>query len=97
MAICRFACKNGVIAAFSFSSLLNSGNSPLFLGRIRQNIKLCRKYGVKTAIASLSDNPFWMRSPHDLKALLLSLGMDTENAKKSIENVSELFCNKKQV
>ena len=87
-ATCQFAEKNGVIAAFSFSAILNSGNLPVLLGRIRQNAMLCRKYGVKTAIASLSSDPLEMRSPHDLRAFLLSIGMHTSNAKSSIETVS---------
>ena len=90
-AICQFAAKNGVISAFSFSCILNSTNLQVFLGRMRQNARLCKKYGVKTAIASLSSDPLEMRSPHDLRAFLLSIGMHTSNAKRSIEAVSGLF------
>ena len=90
-AICQFAAKNGVIVAFSFSGILNSAGLQILLGRIRQNVRLCKKYGVKTAIASLSSVPLEMRSPHDLRAFLLSIGMHTSNAKSSIETVSDMF------
>jgi len=90
-AICQFANKNGVIVAFSFSSILNSNNLLQLLGRIKQNITLCKKYKVKTAIASFASDPYEMRSPHDLKSLLLSMGMYTANAKHSVEAISELF------
>lgn len=90
-ATCQLASKNSTIVAFSFSAALNSKNLPLLLGRIRQNINLCKKYKVKTAIASLTANPYEMRSPHDLKSFLLTLGMYTANAKQSIEEVSKLF------
>ena len=89
-ATCQFAAKNNTIVTFSFSNLLNSEN-PKLLGRMVQNIKMCKKYKVKTAVASLTTNPLEMRSPHDLKSLLLSLGMYTANAKKSLETVSELL------
>ena len=90
-AICQFANKNNVIIAFSFSSILNSKNLLELLGRIRQNITLCKKYKVKTAIVSFAKDPYEMRLPHDLKSLLLSLGMYTANAKQSIEAVSKLY------
>ncbi len=87
---CQFARENSVIIAFSFSTVLNAANQQKLLGRIIQNIKLCRKYRAKTAIASFATEPYSMRSPHDLKSFLLSFGMDTASAKKSMEAVSEL-------
>ena len=90
-AICQFAAKNGVIVTFSFSSILNSESLQVLLGRIKQNAKLCRKYGVKTAVASLSSDPLEMRSPHDLRAFLLSTGMHTEDAKRSVESIAGMF------
>ncbi len=88
---CQFAKENGVILAFSFSAVLNSANQQQLLGRIIQNIKLCRKYKAKTAIASFAKDSYCMRSHHDLKSFLLSFGMDTASAKKSIESVAELL------
>ncbi len=88
---CQFARENSVIIAFSFSAVLNAANQQQLLGRILQNIKLCRKYKAKTAIASFAAEPYDMRSPHDLKSFLLSFGMDTASAKKSIESIAELF------
>lgn len=88
---CQFARENNVIIAFSFSAMLNSANQQKIIGRIMQNIKLCRKYKAKTAIASFAEEPYGMRSPHDLKSFLLSFGMDTASAKKSIEAAAELF------
>lgn len=90
-ATCQFANKNNLIAAFSFSATLNTENTQKLLGRLFQNIKLCRKYKVKTAIASFAKSPEEMRSPHDLKSFLLAVGMYSSNAKKSIETVSEMI------
>ncbi|MBI2664677.1 hypothetical protein HYX10_05055 [Candidatus Woesearchaeota archaeon] len=88
---CQFARDNDVVVAFSFSAMLNAKNLPLLLGRVRQNIKLTKKYKVKTAIASLTSEPYEMRSPHDLKSLLLALGMYTANAKESVEAISAIM------
>ena len=41
--LCSLANKNRKIIGFSFSSVLNSRNRAQVLGRISQNIKLCRK------------------------------------------------------
>ncbi len=91
---CQFARENNVIVAFSFANVLNAANQQQLIGRIIQNVKLCRKYKAKTAIASFAAEPYGMRSPHDLKSFLLSFGMDTSSAKKSMEAVSELFASR---
>ena len=90
-ATCQFAKKYGVTVVFSFSSLLNASDFPQLLGRMIQNFKLCKKYDVKTSIASLASSPAEMRGPHDLKSFLLSMGMYSGSAKKSLESASEVF------
>lgn len=59
----------GVI--FSYSELQNSNSrgKALILGRIKQNIKLCRKYGVNCEFACLSGNVSSMRNILDVAAL----------------------------
>tara|TARA_Y100000310_G_scaffold299743_1_gene334842 strand:+ start:275 stop:670 length:396 start_codon:yes stop_codon:yes gene_type:complete len=73
--MCKLMHKNNIALGFSLDSILNSKNKHVILGRIQQNIKLCRKYKVKMVIASFTPNPFEMRSPHDLISLFLKLGM----------------------
>ncbi len=82
--LCKIAQQNKVAIGFSFSSILNLNTK--VLGRIRQNIKLCRKYKVKTAIASFASKPYEMRSPHDLIALFICFGMHPSEAKKSLNS-----------
>lgn len=72
--LCRVARENNVAIGFSIKSLLDAENKPELLGRIMQNMKLCRKFGVKTAIASFAKNPFEMRGAHDLASLFGILG-----------------------
>ena len=82
--ICKLANKNNVAIGFSYSSLFNKNNQVLVMGRMMQNIALCRKYKVKTAICSFSNNPFHLRSPHDLISIFTLLGMNIKNIKESI-------------
>ncbi|MBL7055536.1 hypothetical protein ISS07_01345 [Candidatus Woesearchaeota archaeon] len=80
----RFMNKNNTSLGFSINSILNAKYRKDILGRVIQNIKLCRKLKVKMAIASFSQNPYDMRSPKDLISLFLKLGMDQKEAKDSL-------------
>ena len=88
---CQFAAKNDVAVAISFSTVLNTERLPQLIGRIQQNLKLCKKYGIKTAIASFAKNPYEMRSPHELKSFLLAIGAHTSQAKQATETVSQII------
>ncbi len=72
--LCRLAKENNIVIGFSLNSILNAENKHVILGRMMQNIKLCNKFKVKTAIASFAMKPFEMRSMHDLLSLFEILG-----------------------
>ena len=69
--------KKGSGIAFAFSMLLHAdlGRRAQLIGRIQQNIMLCRKYDVPMVVASFAGRPYEMRSPHDLTALFKDVGM----------------------
>ena len=67
--LCSLARKNNIAIGFSSSSILNSKNTHEILGRIMQNLRMCRQFKVKTIIASFAKNPYEMRSMHDLMSL----------------------------
>lgn len=83
---CELASRNKVKILFSFSSILNSFGEKraVLFGRISQNISLCRKYKVKTLIASFAKNTSEMRSAKDLQSLFIILGMHPKEAKESM-------------
>ncbi len=89
--ICRIAKDNQVAVGFSLKSILDRNLQPRVLGRIRQNVKLCRKYGVTTVVASLADDPYRMRAPHDLISLFSTLGMHPKEAKDSMMNAVKII------
>lgn len=86
--LCILARKRNIIVAFSFSEILNN-LTPTFIGRVMQNIALCRKFKVSTVIASFAEKPYDMRSHHDMMAFFTVIGMHPKEAKESIIKISE--------
>jgi len=85
--LCKLAKENKVKIGFSFNSILNCNamTRAQLMGRMQQNILLCRKYKCKTAIASFAKTPYEMRSPKDLMAFFIELGMHQKEAKDSLK------------
>jgi len=84
--MCKLAKRNNISIAFPFSQILNLENKKRaeLIGRIMQNIKLCRKYKVKTIIASFAKKPFEMRPQNDLISFFSNIGMHPKEAKDSL-------------
>lgn len=83
--MCRFAKENNVKIGFSFNSILNSSamSRAQIIGRMQQNIMLCRKYKCRMVIASFAKDPYEMRSSKDLMAFFTEIGMHQKEAKDS--------------
>lgn len=84
--MCSLAKRNDISIAFNFNLILNSEKKQRaeLIGRISQNIRLCRKYKVQTIIASFAKTPYEMRSPHDLISFFANIGMHPKEAKDSL-------------
>jgi RNase P/RNase MRP subunit p30 len=91
--ICNIAKKNDVNIAFSFQSLLNNKLRTRIMGRVRQNVKLCKKYDVNILIASFSNNPMNMRSPDELKSLFINFWMHPKEADLGLRQCNEIIMN----
>ena len=77
--LCELANKNKIIIGFSFNSVLkNKKTAYKILGRMTQNIHLCRKYKIKTLVGSFAEKPFEMRNSKDLTSLFYVLGCKKE-------------------
>lgn len=88
--LCSLAKEKNKIIGLDFGSLLTAGpKRHVAIGRIKQNIMLCRKYKVETAICSFAYEPLQMRNPVDLKALFSVLGMEAGDIKGSFESVEK--------
>ena len=82
--LCALAKQNDVAIGFSFSDLLNSSHRSMLLGRMLQNVRLCRKYKVRMVVASFAKDPKEMRSAYDLLAFGQVLGMTPKEAKQAL-------------
>lgn len=89
--LCRLLQQKKIAYAIAFSTLLRA-TSPkryILLGRIMQNILLCRKYKVPMVLASFAQTPFELRSAGELQSLGISLGMQPTEAKVGLGFLAE--------
>lgn len=93
--LCSLAYRNDVAIAFSFSSLLKAMDKPLLLGRMIQNVRLCRKYKVKMVLASFASDKWEMRAYYDLLSFGKTIGMNPKEAKESLNAAEAMIENKK--
>lgn len=91
--LCNLANKNNIAVAFNFNDVLKSRNieRAKILGRMMQNVRLCRKYKVKMILASFAKDKYEMRSQRDLVSFALTIGMTADEARKSLSNINEII------
>ncbi len=78
--ICKSANKNDISIGISLDSL----NNPVMLGRVKQNIKLCRKYKVKIKFFTFAEDKYKLRAREDLLSFLRAIGMTGKEAKEAL-------------
>ena len=71
--LCEIARKNNIGYAISMNNILNSKNKISLLGKILQNIKLCKKHKVKIYILNDSN-----KNPKDIAAFARFLNINGE-------------------
>ncbi len=85
--LCAIARDKKKTIGFSFSTILNSHGTAQaqLIGRLMQNIRLCRKFKVSMFIGSFAKNPFEMRAPRDLGAFFQAIGMTGGEVKEGMQ------------
>ncbi|MBI2672841.1 hypothetical protein HYX19_01135 [Candidatus Woesearchaeota archaeon] len=78
--------KNHISIGINFNEILKSRGveRAKLLGRIAQNIALCRKYHVEIVLGSFASDEFEMRAPKDLISFLITIGMHPKEAKEAL-------------
>ena len=96
--LCNLAKKNKIAIAFSFNEVLktNGINRAKIIGRMRQNVKLCRKYKVDMIIASFAKDKYEIRSLSDLKSFARVIGMNSLEVKRAFIIADEILKRKKE-
>jgi RNase P/RNase MRP subunit p30 len=80
--LCKFASQNNVVIGIDLSTLPKEKfELAERLGRIMQNIRLCRKFRAKMLVFS-SEIPI---NDYNLTSICMSLGMSTSQAKESLK------------
>lgn len=89
----RFMAERYIALELNFSELLNTYGvvRSRVMGRMRQNVMLARKYGVLLIISSGAVDKSALRSPRELMAVGLTLGMDTGFVKRVMEYPLEVI------
>jgi hypothetical protein len=84
--LAAIAHRKGVRIGIAFSRLLDARGTDRarLLGRVSQNILICRKAKARVVLASAACLPERMRSPHDLMALGRMLGMTPREAQDAL-------------
>lgn len=87
--LCKLAKRNNIAIGFNFNDILKDKPN---MGRMIQNIRLCRKYKVRMVLASFASNVYEMRNPKDLMSFGISLGMTEKDAKDAVSvNIREVI------
>ncbi len=82
--LCKLARENNVAIGFNFNDALKSNNRKSVLGKMMQNVKLCRKFKVEMVVLSGAKNTVEMRMPRDLISFGICLGMTPGEAKRAL-------------
>jgi hypothetical protein len=82
----ELARKNNVAIGFSLAEILSATGSvrARLMGRMMQNIAICRKYHVRMVAGSFASDQWEMRSPHDMQSFFVELGMHSSEAANAL-------------
>ncbi len=87
--LCNIAAKKKKIVGINFRNIIDAENKPKIIGRIMQNIKLCKKYKTQMVIFSGAKKALQMKGYHDLTSFMVVFGMKEEGTKKVLKNCLE--------
>jgi len=71
--LCSLIKKNNISVAFSFNSTLSSDKKNMIIGKMKQNMRLCKKYKIKMIFASFASESYEMRNYIDIKSFFNTL------------------------
>ena len=84
--LCKLASKNKIAVGFNFSDVFNTNGIERsnLLGKMMQNVRLCKKYKVKIIVGSFASKWQELRSERDLIAFGREIGIEKVNNKDVI-------------
>ncbi len=91
--LCKLAVKNEIAIGFTFNEIKDE----IDLGRIMQNIVLCRKYKVNVIFFTFAKDKYEMKGCQDLLSYLRVIGFTPGEAKNAFSNIDNAFNKKKYI
>jgi len=82
--LCKLANKNKIAIGFNFSDLINAEKKEIILGKMMQNVILCRKYKVKIVIGSFANKKNEIKNRSELMSFGKVLGMNGKEVKEGL-------------
>jgi RNase P/RNase MRP subunit p30 len=73
--LCTLMKENNVGYIINIKDIINPKDTQ-FIGRVIQNIRLCKKFGVKVELGSFAATPFEMKGANDVKSLMKEFGIN---------------------
>jgi RNase P/RNase MRP subunit p30 len=64
--LCKLIKEHNISIGFSFSTVLKATSKDKLIGRIKQNIKFCKKYKIYTIYSTFALKPYEMRPAKDI-------------------------------
>ena len=90
--LCREAARNNTAIGFNFSDILHleGKDRALRLGRMIQNVRLCRKFHVPMILATFAETENELRTSDELISFGVSIGMPRNDAEKALAEIKIL-------
>jgi hypothetical protein len=81
----KLAATQGILIGINLANL--RAFDPVVMGRIMQNIELCRQHKAQMAVFSNAQTAAELANPADVQSLLRVLGMSSQQAKSAMQNL----------
>lgn len=88
--LCNILKDKNIMVGFDHSLILNNPHKAhVYLGRMKQNVKLCRKYAIPMVVLSLAKKKHHLKTPDMLDSFARVIGMNEQEIMKSHTLINE--------
>ena len=85
----KLCAEQGALIGINIANIRKQ--DPIIIGRIMQNIELCRQHKTRMAVISSAKTKEELLDPSDVTSLLLVLGMSPSEAKQTVHNLEKTY------
>lgn len=94
--LCNLARKNGISIGFNIQELIKTKGveRAQILGRMKQNVVMCRKYKATMILASFAETIYDQKTAYELQQFGKIIGMTPKEAKEALSNIEKIVQDK---